>query len=109
MMTRCQRMMVRLAVGAGSAAVERHQILAELAHPHAPPGIWLAAGLVVWILSSDEATRRLCDLLRAGRGGPGPSPGTGEDRATGTPASDPDPPPLRPWRLRPRYGRGHLR
>jgi len=100
MMTGRQRMMVRFAAGTGAAAVGRHQILAELAHPHAPPGIWLAAGLVVWILSSDEVTRRLGDLLQAWRGSPGPPPGAGEGRTTGTPAGDPGPAPRRHWRRR---------
>ena len=50
--------------------MKRHQILVELAHPHALSGDWLAAGLVVWIFGSDVPTRRLCDLLRACRGSP---------------------------------------
>jgi hypothetical protein len=91
MMTGRQRMIVRFAAGTGATAVGRHQILAELAHPHAPPGTWLAAGLVVWILGSDEVTRRLGDLLRAWRGTPGPPPGAGEGSTTGTPAGDPRP------------------
>ena len=98
-MTGRQRMMVRFAAGTGAAAVGRHQILAELAHPHAPLGTWLAAGLVVWILGSDEVTRRLGDLLRAWRGNPGPPPGAGEGSTTGTPA-DPGPAPRRHWRRR---------
>jgi hypothetical protein len=89
MMTGRQRTIARFADCTGAAAVGRHQILAELTHPHAPPGTWLAAGLVVWILSSDEVTRRLRDLLQAWRGSPGPQPGAGEGGATETPACDP--------------------
>ena len=58
--------------------MERHQILAELAYPDAPPGIWLTAGLVVWILSSDGLARRLRDLLQAWRGSSGQPPGAGD-------------------------------
>ena len=36
MTTGRQHMMVWLAAGTGAAAMERHQILAELAYPHAP-------------------------------------------------------------------------
>jgi hypothetical protein len=107
MMTGRQRTIVRFVVGTGAAAVERHQILAELAHPHTPPGSWIAAGLAVWILSSDDVTRRLRDLLQAWRGSPGPPPGGGEDRATETPACDPGLAPRRPWQRRRRFpGRG---
>jgi hypothetical protein len=96
MMTGRQRMMVRFAAGTGAAAVERHQILAELAHPHAPPGIWLAAGLVAWILSSDGPTRRLRDLLQAWRGSPGQPPGVSDSHPAEVPAASPGPP-RRPW------------
>jgi hypothetical protein len=71
-------MMVWFAVGTRAAAVERHQILAELTHPHSPPGTWLAAGLVVWSLSSDGPTMRLGNLLRAWRGSPGQPPRVGD-------------------------------
>ncbi len=97
MMTRRRRMMVRVALGAGVGAMERHQILGELAHPHALSGDWLAAGLVVWILASDEPTRRLCDLLRACRGSPSQPPGASDSRPGGVRAASPGPS-RRPWR-----------
>jgi hypothetical protein len=93
-------MMVWFAVGTEVAAVERHQILAELAHPHALPGIWLAAGLVVWILSSDGLARRLRDLLRAWPGSPGQPPGVGDSHSAEVPAASPGPPRPRHWSRR---------
>jgi hypothetical protein len=78
MTTGRQHMMVWFAAGTGQRpwSATRSSLSWRTRTP--PHGIWLTAGLVVWILSSDGLTRRLRDLLQAWRGSSGQPPGAGD-------------------------------